>query len=69
MAESSEIAPDACPHRRLQRLGIQELGVWPHRVHLVVCADCGTTLTTESLRRPRREERKRRGRSGGAEGS
>jgi hypothetical protein len=50
--------PSSCLHHRLQRLGVQDVGVWPYRVHLVICADCGTTLTTESLRSLRRAERK-----------
>lgn len=51
--------PDSagCLHGRLQRLGVQEVGVWPYRVHLVVCVDCRTTLTTETLRGLRRRQR------------
>jgi hypothetical protein len=35
---------------------MQESPVEPFRLHLLLCRDCGTTLTTERLR----EERKRR---------
>jgi len=42
--------PAACRHRRLLRIGIQESPAAPFRLYLVTCRDCGTTLTTESLR-------------------
>ena len=48
--------PEGCPHRRLLRIGIQESPRAPFRLYLVTCRDCGTTLTTESLREERPEE-------------
>ena len=45
-----------CRHLTCQRLGMQESPVEPFRLHLLLCLDCGTTLTTERLR----AERKRR---------
>ena len=51
------VSPDDCRHGSVRRLGIQKADVWPHRLHLVTCAGCGTTLTTESLRAQRRRER------------
>lgn len=43
--------PSACRHRRLLRIGIQESPSEPFRLYLVTCRDCGTTVTTKSLRR------------------
>jgi len=43
--------PAACRHRRLVRIGIQESPAAPFRLYLVTCRDCGTTVTTETLRR------------------
>lgn len=51
------VSPDACRHGRIRRLGIQKADVWPFRLHLVTCAGCGTTLTTETLRGLRKRER------------
>ena len=33
------------------RMGIQEFPFEPFRLYLVTCRDCGTTLTTKTLRR------------------
>jgi hypothetical protein len=51
-------SPAICRHARVARIGIQESPAAPFRLYLVTCRDCGTTLTTETLRRshpPRRE--------------
>jgi hypothetical protein len=42
--------PEGCCHPRLQRTGIQKFPFPPHRLYLVTCRECGTTLTTLSLR-------------------
>lgn len=42
--------PATCPHRRLRRIGIQRSPVSPRRLYLLTCLDCGTTITTRSLR-------------------
>ena len=43
--------PSVCRHRRVRRIGIQESPAAPFRLYLVTCRDCGTTITTETLRR------------------
>ena len=45
--------PGICRHRRVLRIGIQEAPAGPMRLYLVTCRECGTTLTTETLRRER----------------
>ena len=39
-----------CPHRRLERLGIQKSPLAKGNLYLLTCLDCGTTLTTTTLR-------------------
>jgi hypothetical protein len=45
--------PDSCRHLRFQRIGIQRAPVPPHRLYLMTCRVCGTTLATASVRRLR----------------
>ncbi|HEU4395917.1 MAG TPA: hypothetical protein VFS92_10145 [Planctomycetota bacterium] len=40
-----------CRHPRLTRIGIQESPFEPFRLYLVTCRDCGTTISTKTLRR------------------
>jgi hypothetical protein len=42
--------PADCGHVRLRRIGIQRSPLSPRRLYLVTCRDCGTTLTTRTLR-------------------
>jgi len=44
------IDPGDCRHSRIRRLGIQHVPWRPHRIHLVTCILCGTTVSTEHLR-------------------
>lgn len=48
--------PSICRHRAFFRVGIQRAPVAPFRLYLLTCKDCGTTLTTLTIRR-RRESR------------
>ena len=48
--------PGSCPHGRVVRIGIQRLPLGRLRLYLVTCLDCGTTLTTRTLR-DRKEKR------------
>jgi hypothetical protein len=43
--------PATCTHGRLRRIGIQKSPLSPHRLYLVTCLFCGTTVTTISLRK------------------
>ncbi len=43
--------PSACRHRTFLRVGIQRAPVPPFRLYLLTCRDCGTTLTTQTVRR------------------
>lgn len=42
--------PAGCRHRRFQRVGIQRAPLPPYRLYLLTCRDCGTTLTTQTVR-------------------
>jgi len=42
--------PGNCRHARFQRIGIQRAPVAPHRLYLMTCRACGTTLATATLR-------------------
>ena len=44
-------SPTVCRHVRVRRIGIQESPAAPFRLYLVTCRDCGTTITTTTLRR------------------
>ena len=42
--------PSECHHRAFLRVGIQRAPVPPYRLYLLTCRDCGTTLTTQTIR-------------------
>lgn len=42
--------PSHCLHRTFIRVGIQRAPVPPYRLYLLTCGDCGTTLTTQTIR-------------------
>jgi hypothetical protein len=42
--------PARCRHRRFLRVGIQRAPLPPYRLYLLTCRDCGTTLTTQTVR-------------------
>lgn len=48
--------PAACPHRRFRRIGIQHSPISPRRLYLLTCTECGTTITTRTLRDKQTEE-------------
>jgi hypothetical protein len=52
------IDPGDCAHGRCRRLGVQRVPWKPHRIHLVLCELCGTTISTEQLRLRRQEARR-----------
>jgi hypothetical protein len=44
-----------CRHRGFTRVGIQRAPLPPYRLYLLTCRDCGTTLTTQTIRNRRDE--------------
>jgi len=50
--------PAVCRHRRFKRVGIQRAPLPPYRLYLMTCRDCGTTLTTQTIRGRREASRK-----------
>ena len=42
--------PARCRHRRFLRVGIQRAPMPPYCLYLLTCRDCGTTLTTQTVR-------------------
>jgi hypothetical protein len=50
---SPEGDPGRCRHRRFLRAGIQRAPLPPYRLYLLTCRECGTTLTTQTVRNRR----------------
>lgn len=46
-------APVGCRHLRFTRVGIQRAPLPPYCLYLLTCRDCGTTLTTMTIRNRR----------------
>ena len=51
-------SPAACRHRTFIRVGIQRAPLPPYRLYLLTCRDCGTTLTTQTIRGRRESSRR-----------
>ena len=49
--------PVGCRHLRFTRVGIQRAPMPPYCLYLLTCRDCGTTLTTLTIRDRRHASR------------
>lgn len=50
--------PSGCRHPTFRRVGIQRAPVPPYRLYLLTCGNCGTTLTTQTIRGRRESSRR-----------